>query len=76
MDDATPTLSSRVKRSSRIESVVSMVLAEHRLTLAKLHPIVKNLSRKAEPFVRELAACYTGLFLWRRNSQLQDRSTE
>jgi hypothetical protein len=54
MDDATPTLRSSVKRSSRIESVVSMVRARRWLTLAKPHPIVKNLARNAEAFVREL----------------------
>ena len=54
MDDATPTLRRRVKRSSRIESVVSMVHASRRLTLAKSHSIVMNLARISEPFVREL----------------------
>jgi hypothetical protein len=54
MDEATPTLRSRVKRSSLIESVVSIVRARRRLTLAKSHPIVMNLERIAEPFVRDL----------------------
>jgi len=54
MDDATPTLRSRVKRSSRIESVVSMVVARRWLTLANSRSIVMNLAWIAEPFVRKL----------------------
>jgi hypothetical protein len=42
-----------VKRSSRIESVVSMVVAMRGLTLAKSHSIVMNLAWIAEPFVRK-----------------------
>jgi hypothetical protein len=54
MEDATPTFKRRMKRSSRMERVVSIVLPGAGRMPAKSHPIVMNLARIVEPFVWEL----------------------